>query len=86
MGVCLEGVELVHVGLGSQRATSTCKNCTSKELLRTHIKSIVSRESYTSNGPSRESTTFFLIKTLKGCLSTHKDSMNLHNMGMVLPF
>ena len=28
MGVCLEGVGLVHVGLGSQRATPTCKNCT----------------------------------------------------------
>ena len=28
MGVFLEGVGLVHVGLGSQRATPTCKNCT----------------------------------------------------------
>ena len=27
MGVCLEGVGLVHVGLDSQRATPTCKNC-----------------------------------------------------------
>ena len=59
MGVCLEGVGLVHVGLGSQRATPTCKNCTSKKFLRVHSKSIVSREPYTSNGPFRESATSF---------------------------
>ena len=29
VGVFLDGVGLVHVGLGSQRATPTCKNCIS---------------------------------------------------------
>ena len=59
MGVCLEGVGLVHVGLGSQRATPTCMNYSSKKFSRVHSKSIVSRETYTSNGPSRESATSF---------------------------
>ena len=34
MGVCLEEVGLVHVGLGLQRAMPTCKNCTSKKILK----------------------------------------------------